>query len=80
MIVTIFRSSVQARVVINWINCARTKILSRAPCGSQNAIEGQGKDLATHGAAIGLVCFSTYSPSLKVNLLVVYHLARGGSS
>ena len=63
MIVTIFRSSVQARVVINWINCARTKILSRAPCGSQNAIEGQGKDLATHGAAIGLVSLSASRPT-----------------
>ena len=52
MIVTIFRSSVWARVVIN---CARTKILSRAPRGLQNAIEGQGKDLATRGAAIGPV-------------------------
>ena len=52
VIVTIFRSSVQARVMINR---ARTKILSRACHGLQNAIEGQGKDLATRGAAIGLV-------------------------
>ena len=49
MIVTIFRSSVRARVVINR---ACTKILSRAPHGLQNAIEGRGKDLGTCGAAI----------------------------
>ena len=52
MIVTKFRSSIRTCVVIN------TKILSHAPCGLQNAIEGQGKDLATHGAARGLVSLS----------------------
>ena len=60
MIVTIFRSSVRARVVINR---ARTKILSRAPRGLQNAIEGQGKDLATRGAAIRLVSLSVSRPT-----------------
>ena len=60
MIVTIFRSSVRARVVINR---ARTKILSRAPRGLQNAIEGQGKDLATRGAALGLVSLSASGPT-----------------
>ena len=60
VIVTIFRSSVRARVVINR---ARTKILSRAPHGLQNAIEGQGKDLATRGAAIGLVSPSVSRPT-----------------
>ena len=71
MIITIFRSSIRTRVVINH---AHTQILSRTPRGLQNAVEGQGMDL---GAARGLV-----SPSLKVhvNLLVVYYLARGGSS
>ena len=52
VIVTILRSSVRAHVVINH---ARTNILSCAPCGLQNAIEGQGKNLATRGTAIGLV-------------------------
>ena len=66
------------------INCARTQILSCAPCGLQNAIKGYDMDLGTRGAARGLhsisVCFSTYLPSLKVNLVVAYYLARGGSS
>ena len=60
MIVTIFRSSIWARVVINR---KRTKILSRAPRGLQNAIEGQGKDLATRGTAIVLVSLSASRPS-----------------
>ena len=60
MIVTIFRSSVRARVVTNR---AHTKILSRAPRGLQNAIEGQGKDLTTRGTAIVLVSLSASRPS-----------------
>ena len=55
MIVTIFRSSIRAHVMINR---ARTKILSCTPRGLQNAIERQGKDLATHSAARGLVSVS----------------------
>ena len=61
MIVTIFRSSIQTHVVINRAN---TKILSRPPCGLQNAIEGQSKDLATRGAARGLVSLSASRPTL----------------
>ena len=60
MIVTKFRSSIRTRVVINR---AHTKILSRAPRGLQNAIEGQGKDLATRGAARGLVFLSASRPT-----------------
>ena len=36
------------------------QILSRAPRGRQNTIERQGKDLATRGAARGLVSLSAY--------------------
>ena len=51
---TIFRSSIQTLVT----NHARTKILSRAPRGFQNAIEGQGMDLGTRGTATRLVFLS----------------------
>ena len=43
-----FRSSIRTCVVTNRTH---TKILSFTPHGLQNAIEGQGKDLATRGAA-----------------------------
>ena len=50
-----FRYSIWTCVVINR---AHTKILSRAPRGLQNAIEGHGKDLTTRGATRGLVSLS----------------------
>ena len=56
-----FRSSIRTRVVINH---AHTKILSRTAHGLQNAIEGQGKDLATRGTARGLVSLSASQPTL----------------
>ena len=61
MIVTIFRSTIQTHVVINR---PHTKILSRAPYGLQNTIEGQGKDLGTRGTARGLVSLSASRPTL----------------
>ena len=46
------------------INCTRTQILSRAPCGLQKDIEGQGMDLhvGNRGAARGLVSLSASRP------------------
>ena len=62
MIATKFRSSIRTRVVINR---AHAKILSRAPCGLQKAIEGRSKkDIGTRGAARGLVSLSASRPVL----------------
>ena len=61
MIVTKFRSSIWTRVVIDR---GHTKILSCAPRGLQNAIEGRSKDLATRNAARGLVSMSASQPTL----------------
>ena len=60
MIVTIFRSSIWTRVMINR---ARTQILSYAPRGLQNAIKGYDMDLGTRGTARGLVSLSASRPT-----------------
>ena len=58
MIVTKFRSSTRTRVVKNR---AHTKYCRALLCrGCQNVIELQGKDLATGGAARGLLYLSTF--------------------
>ena len=53
VIVTKFRFSIRTRVVRN-----------RAPSRRQKAVKRQGKDLATRGAARGLVSLSTFRPTL----------------
>ena len=69
MIVTKFRSSIYGepwtRIVINHVQC-HTKVLLRAPCGLQNAIEGQRKDLGTRDAARGLVYLSASRSTLAL--------------
>ena len=60
MLLKFFHTSIVKRS----INRAHTKILSRAPRGLHNAIEGRSKDLATRGAARGLVSLSASRPTL----------------